>query len=108
MTESEKKPKKASEKRTTPPKATVKTAPEPVAKTAPKTAPKPAAKKKTMAKVTNISASSGIHAVPSTPYVGHDQIAALAHRLWIERGRRLGHDLEDWREAEHLLRAKAS
>jgi hypothetical protein len=105
MAESRKTPKAASEKKpvslTSPRKAATRTAPETDAKTAPK--------KATKAKVTEISSvASGIHAVAATPYVGHDQIAALAHRIWVERGRRQGHHLEDWLEAERALRAKAS
>jgi Protein of unknown function (DUF2934) len=37
----------------------------------------------------------------------HD-IALLAHRFWNERGRRHGHDAEDWLRAEQELRGKAS
>ena len=36
------------------------------------------------------------------------QIAELAHRLWIERGYEHGHDAEDWIRAEQMLRGKAS
>jgi len=38
----------------------------------------------------------------------HDQIAALAHRYWAERGYRHGEDASDWFRAEQELRAKAS
>ena len=38
----------------------------------------------------------------------HEQIAALAHRLWLERGRQHGHDAEDWLRAEQMLLGKAS
>jgi Protein of unknown function (DUF2934) len=38
----------------------------------------------------------------------HDQIAALAHRFWAERGHQHGHDAEDWFRAEHELIGKAS
>jgi len=31
----------------------------------------------------------------------HDKIADRAHRLYEERGRESGHDLEDWLKAEH-------
>lgn len=40
--------------------------------------------------------------------VTHEQIAALAHRFWNERGRQHGHDAEDWLRAEHELLGKAS
>jgi len=33
-----------------------------------------------------------------------EQIAALAHALWIDRGRPEGRDLEHWFEAERQLR----
>lgn len=29
-----------------------------------------------------------------------DRIARRAHQLWEERGKRTGHDLEDWLDAE--------
>lgn len=29
-----------------------------------------------------------------------DRIARKAHQLWEERGRRTGHELEDWHDAE--------
>ena len=38
----------------------------------------------------------------------HDEIAALAHRFWAERGFRHGHDAEDWLRAEQALLGKAS
>jgi len=40
--------------------------------------------------------------------ISHDQVALLAHRFWIERDRKHGHDKEDWLRAEQDLRAKAS
>jgi len=40
--------------------------------------------------------------------ISHDQVALLAHRFWIERGRKHGHHEEDWFRAEQELRAKAS
>jgi hypothetical protein len=40
--------------------------------------------------------------------ISHDQVAQLAHRYWIERGRKHGHHEEDWFRAEQELRAKAS
>lgn len=59
-------------------------------------APKAIAPKKTSSKVTEINA------------VSHDQIAALAHRFWAERGFQHGHDAEDWLRAEQTLLSKAS
>lgn len=38
----------------------------------------------------------------------HEEIAALAHRFWTERGRQHGHDAEDWLRAEQALLGKAS
>ena len=40
--------------------------------------------------------------------VSHEEIAALAHRFWTERGRQHGHDAEDWLRAEQALLGKAS
>jgi hypothetical protein len=40
--------------------------------------------------------------------VSFDQVARLAHQLWIERGHQHGYDAEDWFRAEQLLRSKAS
>jgi hypothetical protein len=42
---------------------------------------------------------SEIRAVP------REQIAALAHRFWAERGYQHGHDAEDWLRAEQELLA---
>lgn len=59
--------------------------------------PKATATKKSSAKsnVTQMKAS-------------HDEIAKLAHRYWLERGRQDGHDAEDWLRAEQKLRGMAS
>jgi hypothetical protein len=38
----------------------------------------------------------------------HEEIAALAHRFWSERGCQHGHDAEDWLRAEQTLLGKAS
>ena len=35
----------------------------------------------------------------------HDQVAALAHQLWIERGCPEGSDMDNWLEAERILRS---
>jgi hypothetical protein len=72
-------------------------------------APKPAAKKKaapktaTKAKVTPIK-----KAKTSNTRVTHEEIAILAHNLWIERGGQHGHDADDWLRAEQTLLGKAS
>ncbi|HEY2467045.1 MAG TPA: DUF2934 domain-containing protein [Terracidiphilus sp.] len=59
-------------------------------------APKSIAPKKTSSKVTQIRS------------VSREQIAALAHRFWAERGFQHGHDAEDWFRAEQTLLGKAS
>lgn len=59
-------------------------------------APKTIAAKKTSAKVTQIRS------------VSHEEIAALAHKFWAERGFKHGHDAEDWLRAEQTLLGKAS
>lgn len=43
-----------------------------------------------------------------TVMISHEEIAALAHRFWSERGRQHGHDEEDWFRAELALLGKAS
>lgn len=40
--------------------------------------------------------------------VSREEIAALAHKLWAERGYQHGHDAEDWLRAEQALFGKAS
>lgn len=40
--------------------------------------------------------------------ISHEQIAMLAHRYFEERGRKHGHDAEDWLRAEAELLGKAS
>lgn len=40
--------------------------------------------------------------------VSHEEIAALAHRLWTERGQGHGNHEEDWLRAEQQLLGKAS
>lgn len=40
--------------------------------------------------------------------VSHEEISALAHRLWTERGQGHGHHEEDWLRAEQQLLGKAS
>jgi hypothetical protein len=46
---------------------------------------------------------AAIHALPS-----REQVAQLAHRYWIERGRHHGSHEQDWLRAEQELRGKAS
>lgn len=68
----------------------------PRAMSAKTTASKEIAPKRTVkAKVTEMKASP-------------EQIARLAHQLWMERGGEHGHDAEDWLRAEQMLLGKAS
>jgi Protein of unknown function (DUF2934) len=71
---------------------------------APKAAAKPhkSAENRTAAKKTVVSANS------NGKSISHDQVALLAHRFFIERGRTHGHHEEDWFRAEQALRSKAS
>ena len=57
-----------------------------------KTAP---GKKSTKAKVTEMP-------------ISYEQVAMLAHQLWMERGQRHGYHEEDWLRAEQMLLGKAS
>lgn len=50
------------------------------------------------------SPTSKIHLLPPS----YEQIAALAHKYWAERGHKDGHHEEDWHRAEQELRGKAS
>jgi len=73
-------------------------------------------KKTTTRKKTSASASApksiapkkNSNKVQEIRSVTREEIAALAHRLWNERGRQHGHDAEDWLRAEQTLRGKAS
>jgi hypothetical protein len=58
----------------------------------------------TSAAATGTSAAAGSKASAPT----HEQIAQLANRFWVERGRRHGHAEEDWLRAEAELRKAAS
>ncbi len=62
--------------------------------------PKP---KKTAAK--KAEAATGIAIVKP---VSREEVAALAHRFWAERGYQHGKHVEDWFRAEQELRGKAS
>lgn len=83
---------------------------ETVKKTATKT--KAAAKpRKTAATKTGAnSAPSNVTEMPvaAVSTASFDQVAKLAHQLWIERGHKHGSDAEDWFRAEQMLRSKAS
>ncbi len=72
-------------------------------------------KKTTTRKKTSASASApkAIAAKKTTKVqeirtVSREEIAALAHQLWAERGYQHGHDAEDWLRAEQALLGKAS
>lgn len=50
------------------------------------------------------SAGGGLQAQPKElPEGMWQQIAQKAHELWEQRGRREGHDLEDWLDAEAIV-----
>jgi hypothetical protein len=73
-------------------------------------------KKTTTRKKTSASASApksialkkNSNKVQEIRSVTREEIAALAHKFWNERGRQHGHDAEDWLRAEQTLRGKAS
>lgn len=64
--------------------------------------PRKAPAKKSATKKATITEISA----PRTPT--HDEVSALAHRYWIERGRQDGYHEQDWLRAEEELRGKAS
>lgn len=75
------------------------------------TTKKPTTRKKSSASASApaaIAAKRKSTKVSDISVVTHEQIAALAHRFWNERGRQHGHDAEDWLRAEHELLGKAS
>ena len=65
-------------------------------------AEKPVAKKAVTKKA---AAKTGIAIVKP---VSQEEVAALAHRFWAERGYQHGRHIDDWFRAEQLLRGKAS
>jgi hypothetical protein len=65
--------------------------------------PKKAAVKKTVAE--KAEAVTGIAIVKP---VSQEEVAALAHRFWAERGYQHGQHVADWFRAEQELRSKAS
>jgi hypothetical protein len=78
-------------------------------KKTPKKAATTATKSKASTKSGTKTAASNGHSSNVMEFrVPHEQIAQLAHRYWIERGRQHGHHEEDWYRAEHELHAKAS
>jgi len=62
------------------------------------------AKKRETAKRTKKSAPASAFPAPSELAEGMwERISAKAYQLWEERGRRDGHDLEDWYDAEGIV-----
>ena len=58
-----------------------------------------------MAKIT--SASTGVLKTASGKDLG-GLVQKKAYELYVKRGKRPGHELDDWLEAERLVRQKAS
>lgn len=52
--------------------------------------------------------STNNSAQPRLRPVTREQIAALAHAIWVDRGRPEGTDMDIWLEAERQLQAKAT
>ncbi|MDR3737470.1 MAG: DUF2934 domain-containing protein [Terracidiphilus sp.] len=73
-------------------------------------AAKPATKKKAVPKGPKAAKATvtPIRKSAAKPKVTRDEIAALAHRFWLERGGQHGHHEEDWLRAEQTLLGKAS
>ena len=72
---------------------------------------KPSTRKKTSASASApkaIAAKKTSKNVQEIRNVRREEIAALAHKLWAERGYQHGHDAEDWLRAEQALLGKAS
>lgn len=75
------------------------------------TTKKPATRKKTSASASapkTIASKKTTKKVQEIRTVSREEIAALAHQLWAERGYQHGHDAEDWLRAEQALLGKAS
>lgn len=76
---------------------------------APKTATPKVAAPKAAAKPRKPAAKKATLLQMKTPTsISREQVAELAHRLWLERGRAHGRNEEDWFRAEQLLSGKAS
>ncbi len=58
-----------------------------------------------MAKIMN--ASTGTLKVASRPDLG-SMVQKKAYELYVKRGKRAGHELDDWLEAERFIRQKSS
>ncbi|HEX4007620.1 MAG TPA: DUF2934 domain-containing protein [Acidobacteriaceae bacterium] len=64
-------------------------------------------------KATKANGANGAGQTAAAPVVGarlasHDEIRALAHKYWAERGHPHGNPEHDWFRAEQELRGKAS
>jgi hypothetical protein len=69
---------------------------------------KPKAPAKPRKTATKKAATNGAASNVTEMPLSHEQVAAVAHQLWIERGHQHGYDAEDWFRAEQMLRSKAS
>jgi hypothetical protein len=75
--------------------------------------PKKAVAEKTVAEKPEAKKAAAKKAEPKTGIaivkpVSQEEVAALAHRFWAERGYRHGQHVEDWFRAEQELRGRAS
>jgi hypothetical protein len=70
-------------------------------------AEKPAAKKAVAKKAETGTAEAATEIAIVKP-VSQEEVAALAHRFWAERGYQHGQHVADWFRAEQVLRGKAS
>lgn len=66
----------------------------------------PAKPRKSAAEKKSVNGAAGN--VTEMPAVTREQVAMLAHQLWVERGYPHGSDADDWFRAEQMLRSKAS
>lgn len=60
------------------------------------------------AKKSNLTVMQAPQAAAAHVQPSPEQIRALAHKYWAERGYQHGNDAEDWFRAEQELRSKAS
>ena len=69
-----------------------------------------AARKRKSARVDPVLPTQGGREMPADPgdHSREEAIRRRAYELYVYRGRKNGHDLEDWLEAEAQVRAEAS
>jgi hypothetical protein len=79
-----------------------------MAETVKKAATKPKAPAKSRKTAATKNGANGAPSNVTEMPFSYDQVARLAHQLWIERGHQHGYDAEDWFRAEQMLRNKAS